>query len=358
MREIFIKNDPLKEFWTGDPVQYFTSKLDQDKALTNKKVVDHNLAGVVPHASFGEYLKIAYMNDYGIVIRPEFFWYTIMQQLAGHVKSNPDDYRQFFTTKKEGKTTITGYGTDFIHMPVLDIFQRLLPKIPSLPKKDIQGKKLTPKQRREIILPKFTTVTPESQVATAAAFLEAASEYYIYQYYGCVYNKIRIEGTREDFSLMNTIVNHYLAQMFPPLKDYWYQLQGVLGRITSNWNDDEFWKRILWTEQGYMQQNVDGWYVDFFIGKEQNMKFSFMPYGGYSGSLGGYTKVEYKELYTQKTYALITGLLSSTVEDGYLIPHFEQIVMSLDTDADEKRCDERGYPIRKNNGGNTPSVVQ
>lgn len=346
MREIFIKNDPLKEFWTVEPVQYFLSSLDKDKALANKQLVDHNLAGVVPHASFGEYLKLAYMNDYGIVIRPEFFWHTVMQQLAGHVQGNADLYREFFTKKKKGKTTITGYGTDFIHLPVMDILNRLLPKIPSFPT-DIGGKKLTPKQKREVILPPFSTATDESKICTAAAFLEAASEYYIFHYYGCVYNKIKIYGTPEDFGLMYKTVNHYLSRMFPPLTDYWNQLQKALGRIQSNWNNDEFWKRILWTEQGYMQQNVDGWYVDFFIAKEQNMKFNYMPFGGYSGSLGGYTKVEYKELVTQRNYAMITGLLSSTIEDGYMVPHFEQIVMSLDDEAAEKRVDAQGYPIKK-----------
>lgn len=349
MREIFVKNDTLKEFWDGiDPVDRLLASVDMNLTLSNKKLVDHNVVGVVTHPSYGEYLKIAYNNDYGIVVRPEFIWYTIMQQIAGHVKSHPDEYRPYFTTEKNGKSVITGHGTDFIHLPVMDILNQLLPKIPSFPKNS-NGKKLTVKERREIILPPFSTATPESQITTAASFLEAASEYYSFQFYGCMYNKIMVMGTPEDYGLMFRTVNQYFGRMFPPLDEYRQQLQTALGRIQVNWDNDDFWRHILWTEQGYMQQNVDGWFSEFFIGRDANKKWNTMPYGGYSGNLGGFTVVPYKEIITDCNYTMVTGLLSSTIEDGYMVPHFEQMVLSMDEEAEVKRADERGssfkYPV-------------
>ena len=310
MREIIVKNTPLKDFRVVleglNPLDIFTKHRGCPKDLYHTEIVYNNIKGIVPHNNFVSYLKIAYNMDYGIVIKPDFIWYTILCELSSLVNKNPEECRKYFTYKKKGKITLTGENDSLIHMPVDQFVEMVLENIPM----DLQ---------RGDIIPDFTTSDDDSRFAFSATFLEMVSNFYTYDWYGCDYNKIKILGNKADYVLMLDALNRF--NRIVPLQDYIYRAKNAVQNILDNWGNDAFWRSILWTSAGYGGDRIDGWIKKFFNkGAYWNAHLS---------------QVEAKELITQKTYVTVTGLLSSVVEDGYMIPNFERIIAEKGVDDDK-----------------------
>lgn len=85
MKEIFVKNTKLKSFKRTlkglKPIDIFTKHIGCPLDLYRNEIIFHNIKGIVPHNNFVDYLKIAYNTDYGIVIKPDFIWYTILCEI-------------------------------------------------------------------------------------------------------------------------------------------------------------------------------------------------------------------------------------------------------------------------------------
>jgi len=310
MREILVKNTPLKDFRVVleglNPIDIFTKHRGCPKDLYHKNIVYNNIKGIVPHNNFVSYLKIAYNMDYGIIIKPDFIWYTILCELSSIVNANPEECRKYFTYKKKGKITIEGHNNSLIHMPIDQFVELVLENVPM----DIQ---------RGDILPAFTTSDDDSRFAFSTTFLEMVSNFYTYEWIGCDYNKIKILGKKADYELMLDALDRFNRVV--PLQDYIGRAKEAVQGIIDNWKNDAFWRSILWTSAGYGSDRIDGWIKKFFNkGAYWNAHLS---------------QVEAKELTTQKTYVTVTGLLSSIVEDGYMIPNFERIIAEKGTDDDK-----------------------
>lgn len=316
MREIFVKNTPLKDFRVVlkgmNPLDIFTKHRGCPKDLYHTKIAFHNVKGIVPHNNFVEYLKIAYNMDYGIVIKPDFIWYTILCELSNLVNADPEAVRKYFTYQKEGKITLTGSNDSLIHMPINQLVDLVLENVPM----DLQ---------KGDIVPDFTTSDDDSRFAFSASFLEMVSNFYTYEWIGCDYNKIKILGKKSDYVLMLEALDRF--NRIVPLQGYIKRAKEGVQDIILNWKNDDFWRSILWTKAGYGGDRIDGWIKKFF-------------------NKGAYwahhlSRVEAKELLTQKTYITITGLLSSIVEDGYMIPNFERII--AEKGSDDEQPIEFGY---------------
>lgn len=307
MREILIKNSKLRDFSELSDLKItdiFTKKSNSrhfSKDLQNRKILFHNLKGVVPHNNYMDYLKIAYNTDYGIVIKPDFVWYTILCEISYMVNKDPDTFRKFFTYEKEGKIEIVGSNDSFIHMPVQQLLEMVLEILPA----DIQ---------KQDIIPPFTTSDDDSRFAFALTFLETVQNYYEYAWYGCNYNKIKILGKKSDYELMLNSLDRF--NRITPLQDYITQAKEAVQNIITYWKSDKFWVNILWTEKGYGGDIVDGWFKNlFYQGQHWHEHLS---------------KVEAKELVLDNTLITMTGILSSRIEDGYLVPNFERIILMKD----------------------------
>ncbi len=316
MREILVKNTPLKDFREVlkglNPLDIFTKHRGCPKDLYHTKIVYNNIKGIVPHNNFVSYLKIAYNMDYGIVIKPDFIWYTILCELSNIVNANPEECRKYFTYKKRGKIVIEGHNNSLIHMPVDQFIDLVLEKVPM----DLQ---------RDDILPPFTTSDADSRFAFSTTFLEMVSNFYTYTWYGCDYNKIKILGKKVDYELMLDALDRFNRVV--PLQEYIARAKEAVQGIIDNWKNDAFWRSILWTSAGYGGDRIDGWIKKFFNkGAYWNAHLS---------------QVEAEELSTNITYVTVTGLLSSVVEDGYMIPSFERIIAEKGTD--DNKPIEFGY---------------
>lgn len=310
MKEILIKNTKLVLFKQDLPIIDLFTRVDKTPELIfNKKVVRNNISGVVPHKNYAEYLRVAYNNDYGIIIDPAYIWFTIMCTVAEVVKNSPEQFRVKFTTKSKDKEKILliisgGPEDDLIEMQPQKMLKKLLSVLPT-------------EINEGLIIPKISTSTPEFKFACAAAFLDTASPYYSkcrYGYSGCMFNKIKIVGTLEDFHILKKCMSNISSKI--GIHHTFDKIIRTLERIENNYENDEFWKRILWTEDAYLTQTLNGWIIDFTI------------YGA------DYAIVEYDEYITDKHYALCTGLFSSKIENGYLVPSFEKFVVCTDEEVD------------------------
>jgi len=300
MREILIKNTPLKEFNLDyNIMDFFTKHSGCPSEIRNKKIVANTIKGTIPHKSFADYLTIAYNTDYGIVIKPDFIWFTILNEISKIINDDPEKYRKSFTKSKK-KIQIVGSGDSMVELPVHQMMELILKQIPS--------EKL---KKEDFILP-LSTADDDSRFAFAVSFLETVSPYYGLAYYGCMYNKIKLLGEPKDYQIMVEALNRLNKQITGLPQDYIDQVSNLLWRIQSNWNNDGFWSHILWTESGYLADTVDGWILGLYKDKQY-----------YNNHIA---KIEYEELTTNIEYTMVCGLLSSKIEDGYMIPNFERII--------------------------------
>ena len=49
------------------------------------------------HSSYLEYLSETYASHSGFVMSPDILWYTILCEIASHIKAHPETYRTLFT---------------------------------------------------------------------------------------------------------------------------------------------------------------------------------------------------------------------------------------------------------------------
>ena len=121
------------------------------------------------------------------------------------------------------------------------------------------------------------------------------------------------EKLKDSFDKLSRIVSN--SHSHKKLSEFYNNVNIGLNKIRDNFDDDKFWERILWTEHGYISQNLDGWIIPFQVFDSH------------------YAVVEYTEMLSNKKYALCTGIFSSKIENDYLVPQFEKFIVDLDSDT-------------------------
>lgn len=284
----------------------FTYKNDELLPISTKKpdFLKDNIKGEVFHGSFLDYLHHGYARHYGIVVKPDFIWFTILNEMNRIIKGDPEHYREIFTDS-DAKKEVRVLTLDPIVMPIDSLLNKTFALIPDgLNKFDI--------------LLDFSTLSNSSKLAFSVSFLEAASPYYQYSMYKCGYNKINVLGEVGDYKLMKSAINS-LSEVFAGKKiiKYFDKVQTLLDNIIDNFGNAGFWENIFFVEKcrSGSQKSVMGWFKDFFD------EFSGLKL------ITAYPKhvaaIEYKNLSTGLSYQMKVGLFSSIIEDGYLVPDFE-----------------------------------
>jgi len=311
--EFTYKNDPIKPL---------------GKSLYQKPVsIEDNIKGTVFHKNFLEYLSAAYSSHYGIVIRPDHIWYTILCEMATIIKSDPEKYRDIFTDSND-KKEICVPTLDPVVMPIDTLTNELFKLIP-------------PGLDREAILLKFSTTDAPATFAFSTSFLDAASPYYNYSMYLCEFNKIKVLGNVDDYQLLGDNLE-FLKSIFgeSPLTNYLTKVQVVVQKIIDNYENRIFWKEIFFVKlcgSGH-QEEAKGWFVQLF---------NKYPRVGYVSNFPTHlSTVEYKNISTGKEFVMSSGLLSSVIEDDYMIPNFEFYV----NEKTEAKPETPGQRFRRENG--------
>lgn len=211
-----------------------------------KTPVESKLMGAI-HNCYDRHLPLA--------LSPEVIWYTILHEIAIHVKKFPEDCAHLFTMKPsevqkvevEDNSLPRSGGGDWGR--ALHLFDEAL-------------RPLVPEGSMETFLPKFSTSTPDIDLTLLLAFMDAASPYYAYQMNTmCGIPRIRLNGTPEDWMTLarNT---QTLSERVPGLDSWFAELIPVLQKIhatTEGEKDLEFWSSIYKVSNGSGGPHVSGW---------------------------------------------------------------------------------------------------
>lgn len=284
----------------------FNLKNDELLAIQSEKptYLKDNIKGDVFHDTYLDYLYHSYANHYGIVVKPDFIWFTILNEISRTVKATPEHYREIFTDSN-AKKEVSVFTNDPIVMPIDSLLEDTFKLIPKGLKKD------------DVVL-SFSTSTASSKLAFSTSFLEAASPFYCYSMFLCGFNKINVLGTVTDYEMMKQSISD-LSIVFSGknIVKYFGKVSVLIDKIIVGFEDEMFWKDIFYVERcgSGSQQIVKGWFHKLFD-----------DFDGYK-MMKAFPKhtaiVEYKNLSTDLSYKMQVGIFSSIIEDGYLIPDFE-----------------------------------
>lgn len=300
--EFIYKDDPIKPLGTN--------------SYQKPTTLRDNIKGSVYHKNYLEYLSAAYRSHYGIVVRPDHIWYTILCEMATIVKNNPEKYRDLFTNSKDKKEILV-FTMDPIVMPIRTLTDELFKLIP-------------PGLDREVILLNFSTTDNPATFAFSTSFLDAASPFYNYSMYMCEFNKIKVLGNVPDYQLIAGNIEYLKTVIEPsPLHDYLTKVLVVIQKIIDRYEDRLFWKEIFFVRQcgsGH-QEEAKGWFTELF---------NKYPKVAYVSNFPSHLSiVEYRNITTQRDYIMNSGVLSSAIEDDYMISNFEFYVNEKTADKQE-----------------------
>jgi len=284
----------------------FNLKNDESLVIQSEKptYLKDNIKGDVFHDTYLDYLYHGYAKHYGIVVKPDFIWFTILNEISRAVKANPEHYREIFTDSND-KKEVSVFTNDPIVMPIDSLLEDVFKLIPEGLKKD------------DVVL-NFSTSTASSKLAFSTSFLEAASPFYCYSMLMCGFNKINVLGTVADYEIMKQSISD-LSIVFSEknIVKYIGKVSGLIDEIIIRFEDEKFWKDIFYVEKcgSGSQQIVKGWFHKLFDDFDGFKMMKAFP--------KHIAIVEYKNLSTDLSYKMQVGIFSSIIEDGYLIPDFE-----------------------------------
>jgi hypothetical protein len=205
------------------------------------------------HAAYAEHVPFSFS--------PELAWYLIAHEVAVHIRLNPERYRGYFTASAT-KDTIHVHDDSLVYGSDANRWGRSINRV----REPLAAK--VPKPTIDLMLPKFSTASFESDTALLVLFLDIVSNYYRLMWQTlCGVPAVRVEGTVEDWQ---TVVRH--AQMvqreFGGLQAYFDDLLPVLKEIAGTVGGDEpdpaFWTSIYKLKDSSGGPYINGWITAFY----------------------------------------------------------------------------------------------
>jgi len=224
--------------------------------------------------------------------------------MAEIIKNDPEPYRAIFTDSQD-KKDVKVFTDDPIKMPIDRLVAAVFDLIPS-------------NLNSNDILLDFSTTTESSTFAFSTSFLDAASPFYNYMMFMCGFNKIKVLGTTDDYQLIREAIERlYVLFSGTQLSTYLDLCNTYVEDIITNFDSEEFWKDMFFITHcgsGH-QEEAKGWFSKFY---------EKYPSPGYVRNFNTHTSiVEYKNISTNRSYKMHSGILSSGVDGDYLVPNFE-----------------------------------
>ncbi len=280
----------------------------QGKPAIFDELIAHDISDLnAHHTNYMEYLLRCWSSHYGVVLTPDIFWFTILNEVAIIIREAPDKYRALFTDKPD-KTEILVPGTDPAVLNIEDIITALKGLVPS---------------NVEAFLPDFTTSTATSKLAMNAAFCDAVSPFYSYSMYLCGITRVDIRGEKADWQKVAESVAYVgglLSDITASLAPYFKRVTKILDRIYNP--TKEFMSAMIDfpTCGSGSQIEATGWFTELFV-KQPRPAYP----GNYSTHIA---TVNYKVKWEPNSdFALRTGVFSSAIDgNGFLVPSFNRIV--------------------------------
>lgn len=279
---------------------------EQNKALYESITLDSSTVDPEDryyHLNYLNYLEKCWGNHLGIVITPDIIWYTILSEVAIIIKASPESYRHLFTTSPD-RVEIRVLASGSV-MPVDLLVEKLKGHVPT---------------DTSLFFPKLE-YTKNSMLAFYTAFSEICSPYYDYCMLLCGFPYIDVQGRYEDWQL---IKDHWDRLKVLIKNDKWVtSVSSILSTVLENFNSVDLWKNIFSIKKcgsGH-QTTVSGWFSEFFV-EEPRLKYV----SNFSTHISNF---KYKNLTTEKSYEMNTGLFSSTQKGDFMEPSFSSVVFDL-----------------------------
>ena len=223
----------------------------------------------------------------------------VLNNLAYKVNKTPNVFRKYFTESDEKQEIVVQQGGNKIDTELL--IENVAWKIPT-----------------DIIMhcfPDYTTDTEKAKIANYTAFLDMVSPYYNYGMYLCGIPKIKVLGTLDDWNLFIAKCMK-IAEIIPEFNTY---LEVVRKRIVNIYEDSCDYSEMFRLDEcgSGSQVEVEGWIKELFI--EQP------PVNYPENFISCISKIDYHNYNDGKDYRLYAGLFTSTIDDGYLVPEFDNM---------------------------------
>jgi hypothetical protein len=237
-----------------DPENIKQIKSEVPIQFDNIDILRTNISNSIFHKNYLEYLKLAWTHNYGIIIKPDYIWFTIMSELSKLVKKDSYSVKDVFV-KNDTNTDISILMDDFNNIEIFinKITEQLQERIPS----NINS-----------FFPKFSTTDINSEFAFKAIFADLASTYYNYSMKACSFKKINVLGTIDDYKLMKNNLKEISKLLFKSsdITTYLYKVLFVIDNIIENFNNEQIWKDIFYIKYCGSGHQIEcyGWYLDLF----------------------------------------------------------------------------------------------
>lgn len=260
------------------------------------------------HGGLLGYLSLAYQYHYGVVLRPDDIWFTILSELTVIVAKQPKKYASLFTTTPDKRQEIIVPTTDVTQIDPELVISHLKDCVPC---------------RADLFLPTFTTTTPDSRLAMHVAFCDMVSPYYSYSTYLCGIPMIRLEGIEGDWIKLTDHLNG-LTALFEagPVGQYLTRCRDCVVRLFNAVfdNDADYLRKMVKLEPcgSGSQYEMSGWILNLLV-KNKTVQLEGLP--------PHIACMSYKNLDTDRHFKLFTGLTESVMDGICLIPRYGRYVV-------------------------------
>jgi hypothetical protein len=294
MKEIIL-NDTLtivEQSFNEFIPKYFFNNLGNFEPITT-------IDAKITHRNYLDYLCLCWKRHYGVVISPTILWNMVLNNLAFQVNKTPNIFKKYFTESDEKQEILVQQGGNQID--VAQLIAGVSAKIPT--------------EILDHVFPKYSTDSDKAIIANYTAFLDMVSPYYNYGMYLCGIPKVRVLGTLDDWNLFIAKCMK-VAELIPEFSKY---LETVRKRIVRIYEDTCNYADIFRLDAcgSGSQAEVEGWIRDFYI-EQPRVTYP-------ENFISCISKIDYHNYNDNKDYRLYAGLFTSTLEDGYLVPEFDNI---------------------------------
>lgn len=280
------------------------------KKVSEQKTIEFGMPLDNPfyHTSYLKYLEIAWQCHCPIVFTPDVFWFTVMNELSGHVRGNASHYESVFadpkTAKGEKKEIVVPAKTEVLDVDAIaDQIENICPVDPT------------------IFYPEFSTTTAAARFAMKATFLETVSPWYCYGMLACGIPMVRVDGSKEDWMQIAWQIDTVLKRInpLPNFQDYLKRMGTLAGRILESISkgDADFWKEIFWAKSCGSGSQIEfkGWFTNMFLKPPSMPTPDNFP--------THVPSVDYKIYPMETQYSLHVGIFTSQFDkDGFMVPEF------------------------------------
>lgn len=269
-----------------------------------------------------QYVAYCWIDEKGIVLRPDMFHHAICCEISRHIITYSAKFRMLFTenSEKEDLEVVANDDTDFINK----IDSRL-------------DKKVTNKEFKKLFTETHFKSQPDNyETVKRISFSNAATPYFNYIRSKCGLPSIGIIDDIDDWIILKNFISemkNIIVLIDSFLEIYLTKCEShiddIITNFTSAYKLSNKLREIFYINDskicasGHVEKYfVNGWLKDFYIENPAFLSLyqSHLPY------------LPFKQSWDNKKYCLITGLLSSVVEDNTIVPTYGNIKMQINDD--------------------------